>query len=79
MILKLKKINFTVIKVLFFFEDVDIEKSLLSTKISSREKNYKYFIGCLYDDHKIKPLHKMLPKTTANIKSDGVNLNGCIF
>ena len=28
-----------------------------------------YFIGCKNDDHKIKPLHKMLPKTNAYIKS----------
>ena len=37
--------------------------------ISFREKNYKYFIGYFYDDHKFKPLHIMLPKTSAYIKS----------
>ena len=37
-ILKLKKINFTTIKVLFFKKDVDIEKVLVSRKISSGEK-----------------------------------------
>ena len=68
-ILKLKKINFTTIKVLFLKKDVDIEKVLVSRKISSGEKNYKYHIGYLYNDHKVKPLHLMLPKTSAYVKS----------
>ena len=29
------------------------------------KKSYKYFIGYLYNDHKVKPLHIMLPKTNA--------------
>ena len=29
------------------------------------KKNYKYFIGYLYNDHKVRPLHVMLPKTSA--------------
>ena len=66
--MKLKKINFTAIKVIFFKKDADIEKVLVSNKVSFGEKNYKYFIGCLYDDHKVKPLHIMLPETTAYIK-----------
>ena len=49
--------------------DVDIEKVLVSNKISFGEKNYKYFIGYLYNDHKVKPLHIMLPKTSAYVKS----------
>ena len=61
-ILKSKKINFTTIKVLFFLEDADNEKISVSNKISFGEKNYKYFIGYLYDDYNIKPLHIMLPK-----------------
>ena len=65
----MKKINFTPIKVLFLKKDVDIEKVLTSNKISSGEKNYKYFIGYLYDDHKVKPLHIMLPKTRVYVKS----------
>ena len=68
-ILKLKKQSFTAIKVLFFKKDVDIEKELVSNKIYFGEKNYKYFIGYLYDDHKVKPLHIMLPKTSAYVKS----------
>ena len=51
-----------------FLKDVDIEKQLLSKKISSGEKNYTYFIGYLYNDHKVKPLHIMLPKTSAYVK-----------
>ena len=38
-------------------------------KISFGEKNYKCFIGYLYDNHKVKPLHIMLPKTSAYVKS----------
>ena len=34
-------------------------------------KNYKYFIGYKDDDHKIKPLRIMLPKTSAYVKRYG--------
>ena len=44
-----------------FVEGLDIDKTLVSNKISSGEKNYKYFIGYLCDDYKIKPWHPMLP------------------
>ena len=50
-------------------KDVDIEKVLVSNNISFGEKNYKYFKGYLYNDHKVKPLHIMLPKTRAYVKS----------
>ena len=33
-----------------FLKDVNIENILVSDKISSGEKNYKYFISYLYDD-----------------------------
>ena len=36
--------------------------------VSSGEKNYKYLIGYKYDDHKIKPLCIMLPKTNTSAK-----------
>ena len=49
--------------------DVDIEKVLVSNKIPFGEKNYKYFIGYLYNDDKVKPLNIMLPKTSAYVKS----------
>ena len=34
-------------------KDVDIERVSVSNKISSGEWNYKYFIGYLYNDHKV--------------------------
>ena len=56
-----KKINFTTIRLQFFFLgwggwgwDVDIVKALVFNKISFGEKNYKYFIGYLYDGYTIK-------------------------
>ena len=49
--------------------DADIKKVLVSNKISFGRKNYKYFIGCLYNDNKSKPLNIMLPKTSAYVKS----------
>ena len=36
-----------------FLKDVDVEKVLVSNKIYFGEKNYKYFIGYLYNDHKL--------------------------
>ena len=65
----MKKINFTTIRLLFFKKDVDSEKVLVSNKISFGEKNHKYFIGYLYNDHKVKLLHIMLLKTSADVKS----------
>ena len=37
-------------------------------KLPLVKKNYKYFIGYLYD-YKIKPLHIMLPKAKVCVKS----------
>ena len=48
--------------------EVDIEKVLVSNKISFDEKNSKYFIGYLYNVNKDKPLNIMLPKTSAYVK-----------
>ena len=48
--------------------DVDIQKVLVSNKISFGEKKYKHFIGYLHNDYKIKPLHIMLLKTSACVK-----------
>ena len=48
--------------------DIEIEKVLVSNKISFGEKNYKYFIGYLYNDDKVKPLHIMLPKISTYVK-----------
>ena len=52
-----------------FLKDVDIEKVLVSNKLSFGEKNYKYFIGYLYNDHKVKPIHIMLSEKRAYVKS----------
>ena len=41
---------------------VNIDNIIVFKKISSNEENQKYFIGYLYNDYKIKPLHKTLPK-----------------
>ena len=48
---------------------VDIQKVLVSNKIYFGEKIYKHFIGYLYNDNKVRPLHIMLPKTSAYVKS----------
>ena len=45
---------------------------LVSNNISFGEKNYKCFIGYLHNDHKVKPLHIILPKIgTYVISYDG--------
>ena len=54
-------------KSLFFKKDVDTEKILESNKITSGEKSYKYFIG-YFNDHNVKPLQIILPKTSAYVK-----------
>ena len=50
-------------------KDVDVEKVLVTKKISFGEKNSKYFVGYLHNNHKVKPLHIMLPKTSVYVKS----------
>ena len=47
--------------------DVVIEKVLVSNKVTFGERNYKSFVGYLYDNHKVKPLHIMLPKASAQV------------
>ena len=49
--------------------DVDIMKVLVSNEISFDEKDYKYFIGYLYIGNKVEPLHIMLPRISAYVKS----------
>ena len=66
-ILKLKKIIFTAVRFLFFLKDVDIGKVLVSNK----KKNFKYFIGSLYNDEKVKPLNILSPKTSTYVKGYG--------
>ena len=49
--------------------EVDIEEVFLSNKISICEKNYKNFIGYVYNGNKVKQLNTMLPKISAYVKS----------
>ena len=67
--IEIEKNKFYHYKSPIFLKDVDIEKALVSNKIFSAEKNYKYFIGYMYDEYKVKPLHIMLPKMSAYVKS----------
>ena len=64
--IKTEKNKFYRNKIPVHLRDVDIEKVLVSNKISFGEK---YFIGYLYNDNKVNPLHIMLPNTTAYVKS----------
>ena len=41
----------------YFFLYIDVYNILISKKIYFGKKNFKYFVGFLYDDYKIKPLH----------------------
>ena len=65
----LKKNKFYRNKAPISLKDVDIEKVLVSDQISFGEKNYKYFIGHLYNGDTFKPLNIMLLKTSAYVKS----------
>ena len=66
-IIEIEKIFFYGNKTPIFWGD--IEKVLLSNKISFDEKGYKYFIGYLFDDNKVKPCNIILPETSAYVKS----------
>ena len=46
---------------------MNTDKVLVSKKIFTVEKNYKYFNGNIYDDYKFKLLHIMLPKMSAYV------------
>ena len=67
--IEIEKHKFYCYKSPTFKEDGDIDNILVFNKISSSEKNYKYFIGYLYDDYKIKLLHIVLPKRSAYVQS----------
>ena len=62
MILKSKNKNVTNIKDLFQ-KKIDINKIVVSNKVSSGKKAFKYFI--CYKDAKIRPLCIFLPKMSA--------------
>ena len=57
-------------KNLIFLEDVDIKKIQVSHTVPLGEENDKYFFGCKDDDHKIKPLRIMFPKTSTYWQSN---------
>ena len=51
--IEVEKINFTTMKVPFL-RNVNINNILVSNKISSGEKNYKYLTDYLYDHYEIQ-------------------------
>ena len=67
--IEIEKNKFSHYQAPIFVGDANIEKVLVSNKISFGEKNYKYFIGYLHNGNKVKPLNIMLPKTRAYVKS----------
>ena len=69
--IEIERKKITAVRLQFFLKDVDIEKVLVSKKISFGEKNYKYFIGYLYNGNKVKPWYIMLQKTSAYVSYDG--------
>ena len=66
--IKINKTKFYRNKTPILLKDVDIEKVLVSNKISFGEKNYKYFTCYWYDNHKVKSLYIMLPRTSTYVK-----------
>ena len=60
--------------------NIDIEKVLVSKKFFlAKKKTHKYF-HYLHKDDKVKPLHIMLPKTSASVKiNEGQTKYECIF
>ena len=65
--IKVEKIKFYHHKTPIFWGDVDIEKVLVSKKISFGEKSYKYFTGFLYNGIKVKTLNIVLPKASTYV------------
>ena len=56
------------IKELLTFGDKKLKKYYYLTRFLLGEENYKYIIGYLYGDNKVKPLQIMLPKTSTYVK-----------
>ena len=67
--IEIEKNKFYFYKTPIFLKDADIEKVLVSNKISFGVKNYKNFNGYLYNNNEIKPWHIVLPKTNPYLKS----------
>ena len=57
--IEIEKNKFYYHKTPILLRDLGTEEALISNMIG--EKNYKYFIGYLFDNHKVKPLHIILP------------------
>ena len=76
---EIEKNKFSSYKKSQFSEDTDIDSVLISDKISTGERNYKYFIGYLYNNYKIKPLHKILPIPSAYINNYDEETNWIYF
>ena len=62
-------------KIPIVLKNVDEKNVLVSNEISFHEKSYKYFIGYLYNDHKVKPSHIMLSTTSTYVKC----YDGCAY
>ena len=77
--IEIEKNKFYHHKAPIFLGDVDIEKVLVSNKISFGEKNYKYFIGYLHNGNEVKPLNIMLTGTRASVKSCDSQTNWMYF
>ena len=77
--IEIEKNKFYRHKAPILLEDVDTEKVLVSNKISFGEKNFKYFIGYLYNYNKVKPLHIMLHKISAYVKSYDGQIKSCMY
>ena len=60
-------------KTSYLFKHIYIEKILLLSKEiysgGKKKKNYKYFIGYLYDVYNVKPLYIMLLEMSAYVKT----------
>ena len=52
-----------------FLKDGDIDKVLVSNRISSGEKALNTLFFYFYNDQKVKPFYIIFPKTSAYIKS----------
>ena len=48
--------------------DVDIEKVLVSSKVTFGEKKLQVLIDYLYNGNEVEPLKIILPKTSAYVK-----------
>ena len=73
----IKNCKFHYYKNLILIDGVDINKILISNKVSSSKKNYKCFIYHKNDDYKIKPLYIILPQIKGRTRS--FDLTKCMY